>query len=98
MTLARRGPRMVRRISMVVIAAVVAVVALNRNWLMTKLRGVTSSQVTGTSGTPAADKAAAPKVMSLPGLRKALHTAIGEGERDTELPPDPPAGDLEKVS
>jgi acetyl esterase/lipase len=44
------------------------------------------------------DAPAAPKVMTLPGLRKALKTSISGGERDETPAPEPPAGDLEKVT
>jgi acetyl esterase/lipase len=109
---------MVRRISLAVIAAVIALAVINKDRLMTKLRGAASSKIAntadkaaadkpGTADKAAADKSAAdkaaadkpaePKTLSLPGLRKSLKTTI-EGERDETPAPEPPAGELEKVT
>ena len=117
---------MVRRISLAVVVAVIALAVVNKDRLMTKLRGIASSKIasstdksgaadkpgaadkSGTDKSGAADKSSAadksgaagagePRTLSLPGLRKTLKTTI-EGERDESPAPEPPAGDLEKVS
>lgn len=88
---------MVRRTGTAVIAAVVALVVINRGRLLAKLRGAASAPVAGVTDKP--DAAPGPTgVMTLPGLRKALKTTVGEGQRDATPAPEPPAGDLEKVT
>lgn len=54
-----------------------------------------ASAIAGAGRAGAQPRAA--KAMTLPGLRKALKTTIA-GKADPQLPPSPPAGDLEKVS
>jgi pimeloyl-ACP methyl ester carboxylesterase len=91
---------MVRRIGTVVIAAAIAVIVINKNRLVTKLRGVASSHIAGTADGPAGPgrrDPGKPGELTLPGLRKELKTTIGDGQRDATAAPEPPAGDLEKV-
>jgi dipeptidyl aminopeptidase/acylaminoacyl peptidase len=88
-----------KRISMGLVVLVVAVVVINKDRIVAKLRSFASSPTTsaaprtGNAPTPGD----APKAMTLPALRKALKTTIGEGQRDDTPPPEPPAGELEKV-
>lgn len=105
---------MVRNIGLVIVAAVVALGVVNKDKILARLRGRAESKIASVTGKsadrspsgnpdrPAAaagDSApAAPKEMTLPGLRKALKTSISGGERDETPAPEPPAGDLEKVT
>lgn len=99
---------------MAAIAAVVALVVINRNRLMTRLRGAAAPAVasatdkagssspstpssSGSSGSPATPGGPSGE-MTLPAMRKALKTSIGEGQRDETPAPEPPAGELEKVT
>lgn len=88
---------------MVLVAAVVAIVVVGKDRILSKIRGAASSRVTAAvdqvAGTPASpgDRAAAPGALTLPGLRKALKTAI-QMPRDDAQPAAPPPGELEKVS
>ena len=87
---------MMRRVGVVIVIAVVAVVAASKDRIVSRLRGTASRAPAANQ--PAADRApATAKVMTLPGLRKALKTGIGEGQRDDTPAPEPPAGELEKV-
>jgi len=84
---------MMRRISMGLIALVVAVGVINKDRIMAKLRGTAPALATSAAPRPGEP----PRAMTLPGLRKALKTTIGDGERDETPAPEPPAGELEKV-
>jgi acetyl esterase/lipase len=84
---------MVRRVSLAVIALLAALVVINLDWFRAQLRGVAPNQAAASPGKP---ERAAPQGMSLPGVRKALKSAV-EGQRDNTPAPEPPAGVLEKV-
>lgn len=94
---------MMRRISMGLVALVVAVIVINKDRIATKLRGSASAPAssaaprTGEAARPGDPPMTAPKAMRLPALRKALKTTIGEGQRDDAPAPEPPAGELDKV-
>ena len=104
---------MARNIALAVIAVIVALGVVGKDRIMARLRSRAESKIAAATGKPtdksagttpdkptdnAPDTAGAPKVMTLPGLRKALKSSIGESKGDETPAPEPPAGDLEKVT